>query len=192
MIRIARIALVATLLAAPMPAAAQGFADPTPRIAAQREALARLAVMDGVWRGPAWSLTPSGRQEMVQTERIGPMLGGAIRVMEGRGYAADGSVRFNAFGVVGYDPDRHTYSLTTWALGHSVTVPLTVTDTGYVWEAPAGPGAVIRYTATIGNGTWHEVGERIAGNSPPMRVVELNLRRVSDSDWPAAGAAPMR
>jgi hypothetical protein len=67
MIRIARFALAATLLAAPMPAAAQGFADPTPRIAAQREALARLAMMDGVWRGPAWSLTPAGRNEMVQT-----------------------------------------------------------------------------------------------------------------------------
>lgn len=191
MIRIATFAIAASLLATAAPAAAQ-FADPTPRIAAQREALARLSAMDGVWRGPAWILTQAGRQEMVQTERIGPMLGGAIRVMEGRGYAADGSVRFNAFGVVGYDPDRRTYSLTTWALGHSVTVPLTVTDTGYVWEAPAGPGAIIRYTATIGNGSWHEVGERIAGNAPPMRVVELNLRRVSDSDWPAAGAAPMR
>ena len=192
MIRSASFAIAASLLVAAAPAAAQGFADPTPRIAAQREALNRLSAMDGVWRGPAWSLTPAGRQEMVQTERIGPMLGGAIRVMEGRGYAADGSVRFNAFAVVGYDPDRRTYSLTTWALGHSITVPLTVTDTGYVWEAPAGPGAVIRYTATFGNGSWHEVGERIAGNAPPMRVVELNLRRVADSDWPAAGAAPMR
>ena len=189
--RLAQFALAAGLIALAAPASAQ-FADPGPRIAAQREALARLAGMDGMWRGPAWSLTPAGRQEMVQAERIGPMLGGAIRVLEGRGYASDGTVRFNAFGVIGYDPDHRTYSLTTWALGHSLTVPLTVTDTGYVWEAPAGPGAVIRYTATIGNGAWHEVGERIAGNGPPTRVVELNLRRVSDTDWPAAGAVPMR
>jgi len=184
-------ALAAGLLALAAPASAQ-FPDPAPRIAAQREALARLAGMDGVWRGPAWSLTPAGRQEMLQTERIGPMLGGAIRVMEGRGYAADGSVRFNAFGVVSYDPDRRAYTLTTFALGHSLTVPLTLTETGYIWEAPAGPGAVIRYTATIGNGTWHEYGERIAPGQPPLRVVELNLRRVSDTDWPGAGAVPMR
>ena len=189
--RIARFAAASALCLAAAPAAAQ-FQDPAPRIAAQREAMARLSAMDGVWRGPAWSLTPQGRREMVQSERIGPMLGGAIKVMEGRGYAADGSVGFNAFGVVSYDPDRRSYSLSTWALGHSITVPLTITETGYVWEAPAGPGAIIRYTATIRDGTWHEVGERIAGNAPPMRVVELNLRRVSDSDWPAAGAAPMR
>lgn len=191
MIRFARLALAAAAILAAQPVASQ-YPDPAPRIAQQKEAMARLSVMDGVWRGPAWSLTPQGRQEMVQTERIGPMLDGAIRVMEGRGYAPDGSVRFNAVGVVSYDPDRRAYSLTSWALGHSLTVPLTVTESGYVWEAPAGPGAIIRYTATIGNGTWHEVGERIAGNAPPMRVVELNLRRVSDSDWPEAGAAPMR
>ena len=187
-----RFAIAGALVLAAMPLHAQGFADPSARIAQQREAMARLSAMDGVWRGPAWSLTPQGRRELVQTERIGPMLDGAIRVMEGRGYTADGAVGFNAFGVVAYDPDRRTYSLTSWALGHSVTVPLTITDTGYVWEAPAGPGAVIRYTATIGNGRWHEIGERIAQGQPPVRVVELNLRRVGDSDWPAAGAAPMR
>ena len=54
--------------------------------------MARLAYLDGVWRGPAWSLTPQGRREMIQTERIGPFLGGSVRVMEGRGYTADGSV----------------------------------------------------------------------------------------------------
>jgi hypothetical protein len=189
--RIARLAAVAALCLAAAPAAAQ-FQDSAPRIAAQREAMARLAAMDGVWRGPAWSLTPQGRREMVQTERIGPMLNGAIKVMEGRGYAADGLVGFNAFGVLSYDPDRRAYSLTTWALGHSVTVPLTITETGYVWETPAGPGAIIRYTATIRDGTWHEVGERIAQGQPPMRVVELNLRRLGDSDWPAGNPVPMR
>jgi len=190
MTRFARFA-AACLIAAAIPAFAQ-FPDPAPRIAAQREAMARLSAMDGVWRGPAWSLTPQGRREMIQTERIGPMLGGAIKVMEGRGYAADGTAAFNAFGVVSFEPSTGRYSLTSWALGHSLTVPLTITETGYVWEAPAGPGAVIRYTATIRDGTWHEVGERIAAGQPPMRMVELNLRRVSDTDWPGAGAVPMR
>jgi hypothetical protein len=36
------------------------------------------------------------------------------------------------------------------------------------------------------------VGERIAQGQPPLRVVELNLRRVGDTDWPGAGAVPMR
>jgi hypothetical protein len=191
MIRIARLAALCLILAA-SPAVAQNRHDPAVRVAAQREAMARLAFMDGVWRGPAWSLTPQGRHDIVQTERIGPMLGGAIKVMEGRGYAADGSVPFNAFGVVSFDPDRRAYNLTTWALGYSVTVPLTITATGFVWETPAGPGAIIRYTAVIRDGTWHEVGERIVGDAPPVRTIELTLRRLGDSSWPAADAVPMR
>ena len=51
--------LAAGLLAVAAPAAAQ-YPDPAPRLAAQRQAMARLAFMDGVWRGPAWSLTPAG------------------------------------------------------------------------------------------------------------------------------------
>lgn len=191
MIRIAHFAAFCLILGA-IPAAAQNRYDPAVRIAAQREAIARLAFMDGVWRGPAWALTPQGRREMVQAERIGPMLDGSIRVMEGRGYAADGSIAFNAFGVVSFDPDRRAYSLTTWALGYSITVPLTITDSGYVWEAPAGPGAITRYTATIRGNSWHEIGERIAGGAPPVRTVELTLRRIGDSAWPAGDPVPMR
>jgi hypothetical protein len=188
-----RLILIAAAVAcSAMPAVAQGPYDPAARIAAQRTAMARLAMLDGVWRGPAWTLTPQGRREMVQAERIGPFLDGSVRVMEGRGYTADGAVAFNAFGVVSYDPATQRYSLTSWAMGFMGTFPLRLTDDGYVWEAPAGPGAIMRYTAVVRDGTWHEIGERIVGDAPPVRTVELNLRRVGDSDWPAANPVPMR
>jgi hypothetical protein len=58
--------------------------------------------------------------------------------------------------------------------------------------APAGPGAIMRYTDTVRDGSWLDVGEYVAGDAPPRRVVELNLSRVGDTDWPAAGAVPMR
>ena len=46
--------------------------DPAARIAAEKEGMAPLAYMDGVWRGTAWSLRPTGEKHMVtQTERIG-------------------------------------------------------------------------------------------------------------------------
>jgi hypothetical protein len=189
--RIVHAAAVALMLAA-VPAVAQGPYDPASRIAAQREAMARLAFLDGVWRGPAWSRTPQGRREMIQAERIGPMLDGSTKVMEGRGYAADGSVAFNALGVVSFDPVTRRYSLTSWAMGYSGTFPLTLTETGYVWEAPAGPGAIVRYTAVVQGDSWHEYGERIAGDAPPERTVELNLRRIGDTGWPAADPVPMR
>ena len=35
------------------------------RAAAQREAMSRLAMMDGVWKGSAWTLLPSGEKHSI-------------------------------------------------------------------------------------------------------------------------------
>lgn len=48
----------------------------------------------------------------------------------------------------------------------------------------------MRYTATIKDGAWREVGDRIVPGGPPVRFFEMNLTRVSDTSWPAAGAIP--
>lgn len=97
---------------------AQERSDPAALIAAERQAMATLAVMDGVWRGPAWTILPSGQKHTItQTERIGPFLDGSIKVIEGRGYEPDGRVGFNAFAIVSYDPATKAYSLHSHAQG---------------------------------------------------------------------------
>jgi hypothetical protein len=190
--RIPTLLLASLSLGLATPLAAQGRPDPATLIAAQREAMAAFARMDGVWRGPAWALTPAGRHDIVQTERIGTFLGGSVRVVEGRGYDADGSVGFNALGVISYNPATRAYTMTSWAQGNSGAFPIRPTADGYVWEIPAGPGAVIRYTATIRDGTLREVGERVVGDAAPMQIFEMNLRRVGDTGWPSADPVPMR
>ena len=49
----------------------------------------------------------------------------------------------------------------------------------------------IRYTMTLKDGIWNEVGDRIMPGKDPVRFFEMNLKRVGDTDWPAAGAIPM-
>ncbi|HEX8625539.1 MAG TPA: DUF1579 domain-containing protein [Allosphingosinicella sp.] len=181
----------AAILALSAPGAAQP-PNAAANQAAQREAMAKLSAMDGVWRGTAWTMTPAGRHDVVHTERIGPFIGGAVKVIEGRAYNPDGSVGFNAFGIVSYDPAKKAYSLRSYAMGHSGDFPLEVRPDGYVWQTPAGPGAIVRYTATIRNGAWREVGERIAGTAAPVQIFEMNLKRVGDSRWPAGDPVPMR
>jgi hypothetical protein len=169
---------------------AQGGPDATALVSAQREAMKTLAWMDGVWRGPAGTVLPSGeKHEIIQTERIGPMLDGSIKVIEGRGYDADGKVAFNAFGIISYDPATKKYTLHSHAMGRSGDFALTPNADGYVWEIPAGP-MTIRYTAVIKDGVLKEVGDRIAPGQDPVRFFEMNLTRIGDSDWPAAGAIP--
>ena len=179
----------AVVVALPAPAAAQP-GDPAAMIAAQRAAMQRLAMMDGVWRGPAWTILPTGRHDITQTERIGPFLDGSVKVIEGRGYDADGRVGFNALGIISYDVERQAYTLHSHAQGRVGDFPLTLTADGYVWEIHAGP-MIIRYTAVIQNGAWREVGDRIIPGREPQRFFEMNLRRVGDTDWPAASPVPM-
>ena len=183
-------ALAVSLTALP----SQGLAQaPDPgRMAAQKEAMAPLAFMDGVWRGPAWTQLRTGRHEVTQTERIGSFLDGSVKVMEGRGYNADGTVGFNALGIISFDPATKKYSMRSYALGYAGDFPLEPKADGYVWQIPAGPGAIIRYTATITKDHWREIGERIAGDDPPMQMFEMNLTRVGDTKWPAGDAIPIK
>ncbi len=182
---------ISTLILPVLVTAAHAQGPDVASMDAQKAAMKPLAVMDGVWRGPAWTMLPTGKHEITQTERIGPFLDGQIKVMEGRGYGADGAVTFNAFGIVSYDPAKKEYTLHSHALGRAGDFKLTPTADGYVWEIPAGP-MIIRYTATIKDGAWKEVGERVVQGQAPVQFFEMNLKRVGDTDWPAGGAIPMK
>lgn len=189
--------MLETLVGALIFAAGTAIAQTPPGAAdlmnSQREAMKALASMNGAWRGEATTLMPGGeRRTITQTERIGPFLGGTVKVIEGRGYDTGGQVVFNAFGVVSFDPATKTYSMRSYALGRKGDFPLTPTTDGYTWEVPAGPGAIVRYTATIKDNRLHEVGDRIAGGGAPVRVFEMRLERIGDSDWPEQGAIAPR
>ena len=164
--------------------------DPAKLIAMQRDAMVPLEFMNGVWRGAAWTILPSGEKHNVtQTERIGPFLDGSVKVIEGRGYDAEGKVSFNAFGTISFDPNTKAYTLHSYAMGRSGDFAFTPVAGGYSWEIPAGP-MKIRYTATIKDGKWNEVGDQIIPGKDPVRFFEMNLQRVGDTDWPSAGAIP--
>ena len=40
-----------------------------------------------------------------------------MKVIEGRGYDADGNVSFNALCIVSYDPDSRTYKMRSYTMG---------------------------------------------------------------------------
>jgi hypothetical protein len=180
--------LAATLIATP--AMARQMGDPKVLIAAQKEAMAKLAFLDGVWRGPASTVLPNGdKHETTQTERAGPLLDGSIKLVEGRTYVADGSTGFNAFATISYDLAKKAYVMHSHAQGHVGDFTLMLTGDGFSWEIPAGP-MTIRYVATVKDGNWEEVGERIMPGKEPVRFFHMKLKRLGDSTWPTAGAIP--
>ena len=164
--------------------------DAPSRLDAQREAMKALAFMDGAWKGMVDTGTPAGA--LVQTERVGPLLDGTVKLVEGRGHDVTGKVMFNAFAVISYDPVKRRYSMRSYAMGYAGDFPLTVRPDGFSWSHPAEPGVAMRYTATIKDGQWHEIGERVVGNGKPVKMLEMRLRRLGASTWPQAGAVELR
>lgn len=193
----AALLVLATVFPLASRALAQQPPDPGALIAQQREAMERLPKMDGLWSGTAWVVLPSGeRKDLLQTERVGSMLDGTIKVIEGRGTTStDGRLAFNAFAILSFDPQNGRYSLRSYAQGRAADFAFTLHPDGYEWEMAAGPSRIV-YTAQIGQGSWHEFGERLLPSGGRLRFFEMDLRRIGDTDWPAAGApvasAPMR
>ena len=184
--------MAALALTATFGAQAQGQPDTATLLAAQGQAMAPLAMLDGTWRGSLKLFQPGGAvRELVQTERVGPMLDGSIKVIEGRSYGADGRTEFNAFAIVSFDVASARYQFHSHALGHAGDFDFEARPDGFVWRVVMGP-VTIRHAAVVKDGRWDEVTERLAEGQPPVKLVELSLRRIGDTDWPAAGAVAPR
>ncbi|MEP6607826.1 MAG: DUF1579 domain-containing protein [Burkholderiaceae bacterium] len=188
--RIQRAACVACMAIVVGAVSAQQFPDAAALLAAQKEAMTKLQTMNGVWRGNAMVMLPSGdKRVFTQTERIGPFLDGSVKVVEGRGYDPEGRVTFNAFGIVSYNPAAGAYTMRSYAQGRAGDFTFKPTADGYTWEIPAGP-ATIRYTASIKDDVLHEVGDRVVAGQDPIRIFEMTLKRVADTDWPLGTPVP--
>ncbi|MEO6361977.1 MAG: DUF1579 domain-containing protein [Caldimonas sp.] len=179
---------LAAWLAFAVPLAAAQRPDTATLLAAQADAMKALAMIDGIWRGTATATQPDGSQLVfTQTERMGSFLGGTIKVIEGRGYAA-GQVRFNALGIVSYDVAKKAYTIHSHAQGLVGDFAFEPTTDGYRWQIPLGPAASMRYVAVVKDGELFEVGDRLAAGREPVRVFQMRLKRVADTDWPAGNA----
>lgn len=172
------------ILAAPAAAAAQTLLPAGTE--EQRQAMRTLDWMDGEWVGEAKILMgPGAGTAHPHTERIGPMLGGSIKVIEGRTVEADGTVSFNAFAVVSWDDAADRYVMRSYANGQAADFPLEATADGFRWTTPS-RGGEMRYVTTFRDGEWVETGDFVMPGREPMRVIELRLRRRGDTGWPAA------
>jgi hypothetical protein len=169
-------------------ACAAGAPDSAALLAAQRQAMQPLGIFDGTWRGPAKLISGDGQALLLtQTERVGSLLGGTVKLIEGRSHAPDGSSPFNALAVISYSPQAGKYNFRSHAQGYSGDFALEVRADGFTWTLPAGP-ATLRYTATVKDGVWTEIGERLVEGQAPVKTFEMTLQRIGPTDWPAAGA----
>lgn len=182
----AAVAIALSLMSAAPSQAQGGMPDSDALIAEQRAALERVAWMDGVWRGTVTSSGPEGDIALVQTERIGTMAGGTVRIIEGRGYHRDGSLAFNAAALLTYDPVADEFVMTSTARGMTARPWFKPTADGFEWGIETAQVS-ISYVARHNNGEWVEEGFMAFPNQPKRPFMTMRLRRVGDTDWPGAG-----
>lgn len=161
-------------------------------LAPHRAAMASLMVLDGVWRGDGWTILPSGEKATFrQTIRVGSTSQGTLKVIEGRSFNTEGKLNANTFEVISFNAATKAYSLRLYTQGNAADVPIVPTSNGFYLEYGDG-SATVRFTVSVNSGRWNEIAERRAPNEAPVRFLQLDLARVSDTDWPAAGAVPPR
>lgn len=150
---------------------------------AQRAAMEKLAYMAGDWQGTGWmQMGPGPRSEFRGGEKVQSKLFGLALLVEGAFFAPDSGGKerpaHTTLGVISYAPAEEKYKFRYWlATGFSGERDLTLTDDGWYWELPAGPGATIRYTMTHEDGTWSEIGERTTDGKTWQKFFEMKLKK---------------
>jgi hypothetical protein len=181
-------------LALAVPLAAQdNNAQAAAAMAEQRAAIAKLAFLDGQWRGDSEARGQAGTIRMTQTERVGNLLGGTVKLVEGRGYDAEGKTLFNALGMISWDIAGQRYVMRSHTGGRygEFTIKLLEGGTGFTWEIPMGP-AKVAYRMELVEGRWIETGDYIAAQGPARRFVTMKLERIGDTSWPQDGTVPFK
>lgn len=161
-------------------------------LAPHQAAMKALAGLDGVWRGQGRTFSAAGEQTtFTQTIRVGSIGEGAVKLLEGRSYGADARAYGYNVEIMSFAPSTATYALRLYAQGTLGDVPIKPVNGGFTLEYPDG-AATVRFTITVTADTWHEIAERRLPGAEPFRFLELNLRRIASTDWPAAGMARPR
>lgn len=143
----------------------------------------KLGFLVGEWSGEASVLRTSGEfVDLEQTESAHFRLDGLVLVIEGVGRSkADGKLALQALGLISFDDETGAYRMRAFNDGRWLETEVKLADGGNSLSWGFSLGQI--KTATVlhinENGEWTELGELIVGDSPPRRMIDLKVRRIS-------------
>lgn len=148
-----------------------------------KEKISVLDLMVGDWEGTGYLSMPTGKESSAVTEKIRYKLDSTVIMAEGKGIATlpDGTkkVVHNALGVISFNPFTKQYQMNSFvSKGMSTQAKFEIIDTNnMVWWIEAGP-STIRYSLTIKDGVWKEIGERSMDGQNWQQFFEMELMKV--------------
>lgn len=169
--------LLATLLVS-LPLHGQAPPDPGPTV----EAMRKVSFLAGRWEGSGWfQMGPGPKEEFTQSEVVEPKLDGAILLVEGIGTSKANPQKqlHHALAVIAYDPVAMEYRFSTFVAGRPpLSTQANVGENTFIWAFQPQPNTNIRYTITVNDGTWHEIGEYSADAKSWRQFFEMRLKKL--------------
>ncbi len=157
-----------------LPAAA---APEAPDKGAHQAAMQKLAFLVGEWEGGGSVAMGAPRQTFTQTERIQFKHDGTLLMIEGQGKSQAGAIVHDALAVMTFDQATGKYKFRSFvAVGRFADTEATVNGNTLVWFLNAGPRK-IRYTTTVENGVWREIGEHSVDGATWVAFFEMTVKR---------------
>jgi hypothetical protein len=150
-----------------------------PDLAAQKEAMKKLAFLVGKWSGDA--VTERGPHQSIkvrQTEEVQFKLDGLVLLIEGTGRDPEsGEAKFHALATISYDDAAKAYHFRAYNDGRYLDVDLKVPEKGFEWSYKMGP-LDVRFAMNLNEkGEWVEIGETRFRDGPAQRSFEMTLRK---------------
>lgn len=149
------------------------------------KAIARLSFLAGEWTGTGTMKLGPGKSAKATVRESGTFkLEKSIFMIEGQGTAtlADGRKLdvHNAMGIISYDAAANKYRMRTYRTGGEAMDPdINVADNKIVWSFKSPRGGTIRFTLTVKDGVWTEVGEASRDEGKTwFAFFEMKLKRV--------------
>jgi hypothetical protein len=172
-----KLAVVAAIIVSLLTTAAT--AQPAPNNSkAQREAMQKLAFLEGQWSGPVTIVRGPGEPlHLTQTENIHFKLGGLVLLVEGKSTAADGTVQFEALATIAYDSDTNGYRIRAYHDGNYLDTELSVLPDSFSWGYTSGPAKIRNAMRLTAKGEWQETTTVAIGSNPARTSVDMLLTR---------------
>jgi hypothetical protein len=155
------------------------FAQPQrPNVAAQREAMKKLAFLLGTWTGDASTMRPNQSIKVKQTEQVSYKLDGLVLLIEVTGRNPDsGDIVFRALATVSYDDGAGVYHFRAYNDGSYLDTELKVPENGFEWGIQNGPAQMKFVMKLNDKGEWVETGNATVGNNPAQKFFDMTVRK---------------
>lgn len=148
---------------------------------ALQAAMRPLLGMVGRWEGTGWSRRGPGEPEhFTSIELIESRLDGRVLLVEGIHYNEAGELAHHAFATISYDPEAELYRFSSHtAEGRSGIFDGRVEDGKFIWGMEIPGRGRARYTLSLADGKWEEIGEFSADGESWGQFFSMELERVA-------------